>query len=663
VHLAGPKASNLARARTGNFPVLPGFVLTTEFGGPPALTDEDFRRELRRRWEALSSGATRHVVVRSSSVAEDGAESSMAGMFKSVSDVATWPDLLSAIEEVLASAVTPLRPEPAPMAVLIQLRVDATVGGVMFGSDPLTGRRDRIVVAAVSGSPEQLVSGMTTDTRYVLSRRGRVLERDPGPDGVMLTGAQRRKLAHLSRRASEAFGGPQDIEWAEDAQGRLWMLQSRPVTAGAESAAAEGPVLGPGPVAETFPDPLTPLEQGLWLDPFREGLKRALIIAGVQSPKRIEASPVVTAVGGRAAADLELLRALPSKRSLLALIDPRPPARRLAAAWRVGRLRAALPVISQDLLERVYDELASIPGVRAHGEKELVNGLVRSRQLLISLHGHEALAGMLMPADAHAPTAASNALRLLLKARRERVPEREITETYPEVLALLPPGITSSPQLPSTPQAPPLVASDPDPLAAARESLRFAARLVQELSARLARELGRRAAEEGTLRAAEDIAQLRFDELDATLLWRLVPHELDSAPQRAEPPLPAAFRLTASGSVVAESPGRNGGGSQGAGGGRAIGTARARMEDVGPGDVLVVRTLDPQLAGVLPLLGGLVAETGSVLSHLAILAREFQVATVVGVHDAIHRFPPGSTVIVEGDTGAVSLDQDGSDER
>lgn len=268
-----------------------------------------------------------------------------------------------------------------------------------------------------------------------------------------------------------------------------------------------------------------------------------------------------------------------------------------------------------------------------------------------------------MPGDAHAPTAASNALRLLLKARRERVPEREIIETYPEVLALYPPGITSSPQLPSTSQAPPLVASDPDPLAAARESLRFAARLVQELSARLARELGRRAAEEGTLRAAEDIAQLRFDELEATLLWRLVPHELDSAPRRAEPPLPAAFRLTASGAVVAESPGRNGGGSQGAGGGRAIGTARARMEDVGPGDVLVVRTLDPQLAGVLPMLGGLVAETGSVLSHLAILAREFQVATVVGVHDAIHRFPPGSTVIVEGDTGAVSLDQDASDER
>ncbi|MGH2698965.1 MAG: PEP/pyruvate-binding domain-containing protein [Actinomycetota bacterium] len=200
-----------------------GFVLTTEFAGLSALADEEFLLELGRRWEALSSDGTRRVVVRSSSVAEDGGESSMAGMFRSVTGVATWTELLAAIEEVLASADTPLRPEPAPMAVLVQLQVDAAVGGVMFGYDPLSGRRDRIVIAAVQGSPERLVSGATTDTRYVVSRRGRVVERSPGPDDVKLTGVQRRALARLARRASATFGGPQDIEWAEDAEGRLWM--------------------------------------------------------------------------------------------------------------------------------------------------------------------------------------------------------------------------------------------------------------------------------------------------------------------------------------------------------------------------------------------------------------------------------------------------------
>ena len=74
-----------------------------------------------------------------------------------------------------------------------------------------------------------------------------------------------------------------------------------------------------------------------------------------------------------------------------------------------------------------------------------------------------------------------------------------------------------------------------------------------------------------------------------------------------------------------------------------------------PGAVLVVRTLDPDLAPLLPRLGGLVAETGSFLSHLAILAREFGVPTAVGVEDAVSRFPAGSLVVVDGTTGEVSL--------
>jgi rifampicin phosphotransferase len=651
VELSGPKAANLAQAQAGDFPVVPGFVLTTELDGP-ALADETLRLELRRRWEVLSFGGTRHLVVRSSSAAEDGTDASMAGMFKSVTGVRTWPELLDAIDQVLASAATPLRSEPAPMAVLIQLQVDAVLGGVMFGRDPLTGQRDRIVVSAVKGSPEEIVGGLAADTRFVLNQRGRVLERTPGPDDVKLTGVQRRALAQLAQRAATTFGGPQDIEWAEDAEGRLWLLQSRPVTAISDSATATGPILGPGPVAETFPDPLTPLEQDLWLQPFREGLKRALTITGAQPRKRIESSPIVTAVGGRAAVDLELLHALPRKRSLLERLDPRPPARRLAAAWRVGRLRASLPAISQDLLGRVDGELASVPALGELPEDELVELLRRSRQLLISLHGHEALAGMLMPADAHAPTAASIGLRSLAEARHRGTLESEIVATFPEVLALTSPGIARATELPPTPRNVPSTDAESHPIAAARESLRFAARLVQELSARAARELGRRAASREFLPAPEGVAALRFDELEATLQGKLV--ALDLTFEREGPPLPATFRLSASGAVVAERPARNNG-AQGAGGGRAVGIVRTRLEDVAPGDVLVVRTLDPQLAGVLPQLGGLIAETGSVLSHLAILAREYQVPTVIGVPDAIDRFPEGSTVIVDGDAGTVSL--------
>ena len=71
--------------------------------------------------------------------------------------------------------------------------------------------------------------------------------------------------------------------------------------------------------------------------------------------------------------------------------------------------------------------------------------------------------------------------------------------------------------------------------------------------------------------------------------------------------------------------------------------------------MLVVRTLDPGLAPLLPGLGGLVAETGSVLSHLAILAREYGVPTVVGLAGAAEQLvTDGTWVVVDGTTGEVS---------
>ena len=83
----------------------------------------------------------------------------------------------------------------------------------------------------------------------------------------------------------------------------------------------------------------------------------------------------------------------------------------------------------------------------------------------------------------------------------------------------------------------------------------------------------------------------------------------------------------------------------------------------GPGTVLVVHALEPGLAAQLPGRAGLVAETGSVLSHLAILAREMGVATVVGVNDAVTRFPIGAQVLVDGTSGEVTLSAPDNENR
>jgi pyruvate,water dikinase len=187
-----------------------------------------------------------------------------------------------------------------------------------------------------------------------------------------------------------------------------------------------------------------------------------------------------------------------------------------------------------------------------------------------------------------------------------------------------------------------------------REALRVRVRWVHELSARTAAELGRRLAAAGVIPDVEAIRYLRFEELE-TVLRTLQPWHLDGRPdaiRRTE--LPAVFRLAADGAPIAVGAGREGSGTP-VGGGRGRGVVRSDIADAGPGVVLVVRSLDPRLAPVIPQLSGLVAETGSPLSHLAILAREYGVPTVVGKAGAVGTLHDGEVVEVDGSTGAVVL--------
>ena len=70
------------------------------------------------------------------------------------------------------------------MAVLVQPMIDAEWGGVLFGADPVSGRRDRFLVAAVDGGPDALVSGRVDGWTAVFDRRGRVREVRSGHDSA-----------------------------------------------------------------------------------------------------------------------------------------------------------------------------------------------------------------------------------------------------------------------------------------------------------------------------------------------------------------------------------------------------------------------------------------------------------------------------------------------
>ncbi|MFD6286568.1 PEP/pyruvate-binding domain-containing protein [Streptomyces sp. NPDC060205] len=718
IALAGSKAAHLARAARAGLPVLPGFVLP--WLDEPSL-DEPWQAPdgdsdtLRRAWRQLSGSGTLPLVVRSSSPQEDTQESSLAGQFASVLDVRGWGDFRAAVRTVLDSAHRP-DGSVAPMAVLVQPMLTARVGGVLFGADPLEGRADRMLVSAVRGGPDALVSGEQPGTTYWLTRRGRLSR--TGPEGAeqLLGAAELRRLARLARQARGVFGGPQDIEFGFDAAGRLWLFQSRPITAMAARPARGARLLGPGPVAETLPDQLEPLEQDLWVAPMARGLAAALDIGGTAPRRRLRALPVVTTVGGRAAADLRLLGAVPPRYRWAALLNPAPGARRLAAAWRVGRLTAALPGLATDLLADVDRQLAGTPPPDRLTRHELVAALRWTRTVLVSLHAQEALAGALLPEPPRATatktgasgtasrTAAGTALAVLAEARARGVPDHQVVAAQPVVLALAAPSLNRNLRLPASPAAPATPASPPNPPNPAgptlpisladggpigpttaslppREALRLRIRWVQELQVRLVRDAARRLTVPGDQAHASvgsRVGLLRWPELVDALEHGVLPGAFgERLPRAASAPLPDAFRLAENGTVVAErtkgrgaagrggsgtgAPGGSGAGSregQGVSGGRATGTAWDGTGPRPPDPVLVVRTLDPTLAPLLPQLAGLVAQTGSPLSHLAVLAREFGLPAVVGVTDAVRRFPPGARLTVDGATGDVEATSD-----
>jgi pyruvate,water dikinase len=138
------------------------------------------------------------------------------------------------------------------MAVVVQRMVQPDVSGVLFTVDPTKGRRDRMVVEAVFGLGEGVVSGRLTPDHYVLARDGRLkrtrlcaqpfaIVHDPAGgvreealapergEAQTLGEEQLARLAKIGVDLEERLGGPQDIEWALQDE-ELFVLQSRPVT-------------------------------------------------------------------------------------------------------------------------------------------------------------------------------------------------------------------------------------------------------------------------------------------------------------------------------------------------------------------------------------------------------------------------------------------------
>jgi pyruvate,water dikinase len=215
-------------------------------------------------------GQPDYVAVRSSAPDEDGVAHAFAGQLESFLFVpATIDAVARRVADVWRSAFAPrvwayraskgLHGPPQPPAVLLQVMLGAESAGVSFGADPVTGARDHVVVSAVRGLASALVDGRADAETIRVNREGRVVQRDIGRQTVVdrfdtirgegvrevtvpaiarvLTDGEIARVAALTRRASEIAGSPQDVEWAF-ADGALWLLQSRPITALPDAPAA-----------------------------------------------------------------------------------------------------------------------------------------------------------------------------------------------------------------------------------------------------------------------------------------------------------------------------------------------------------------------------------------------------------------------------------------
>lgn len=294
----GGKAGALASLGESGLPIPAWWVVTPAAlvaGSPAPFQLGPGTIEALRRQVATEAADTPFFAVRSSALDEDGAEHSFAGQLDSFLFVppAGLPARVEAVwrsgesERILAyRRERGLPGKPRPPAVLVQRMIDAEVAGVAFSADPVSGRRGVAVVSAVYGLGTSLVSGEADADTYLVDRSGRVLQRTvvtkrfahraaagTSPEGVeavevaaelrdqpALTDAQAAEVAALARATARHFGRPQDIEWAFR-DGRLWLLQSRPITSLAGQADPDGALTlwDNANIAESYSGVTTPL--------------------------------------------------------------------------------------------------------------------------------------------------------------------------------------------------------------------------------------------------------------------------------------------------------------------------------------------------------------------------------------------------------------------
>ena len=201
------------------------------------------------------------VAVRSSATAEDLAEASFAGQQDSFVNVKGEYELLKYVKKCFASLYTAratyyrnkkgFKHEQVSLAVVVQKMVDSDKSGVIFSKDP-SHKNDNIIMEAVWGLGEGIVSGQITPDKYVVSKDLEILDKKMSEKKIAITrgsGGERKivklmeekskhqvlrnheikRLTEFAIKLEEHYQKPQDIEFAIEGE-EIYIVQTRPIT-------------------------------------------------------------------------------------------------------------------------------------------------------------------------------------------------------------------------------------------------------------------------------------------------------------------------------------------------------------------------------------------------------------------------------------------------
>lgn len=228
-----------------------------------ASIPEHVAASIAEAYRLLGAGEPIPVAVRSSATAEDLPFASFAGQQDTYLNIVGTEALLDAVQRCWASLWTEravsyrtslgLDQRKVQLAVVVQRMVESEVAGVLFTANPVTGRRRQAVIDANPGLGEAVVSGATNPDHFVVdTARREIVERRLGDKRIVIRGtvdggttrmengdgsataclsdAQIRELALLGAHVEAHYGAPQDTEWAIDAERKIWLTQTRPIT-------------------------------------------------------------------------------------------------------------------------------------------------------------------------------------------------------------------------------------------------------------------------------------------------------------------------------------------------------------------------------------------------------------------------------------------------